>query len=97
MSSTLIAPELEIFPNRYCWTLAECYEMAEEGYITGRYEIIDGEVIGKTGENPPHTVAINLFQQWLLTFFNVMHIQPKLQSRYQILMEYIVNQNPMLL
>ena len=41
MNNTLIAPELEIFPNRYRWTVAKCYEMAAEGHISGRYEIAE--------------------------------------------------------
>lgn len=65
MSNTLIAPEYEIFPNRYRWTVAECYEMASEGRLIGRYKILDGEVIRKRGQNPPHRIAIILFQHSL--------------------------------
>ena len=75
MSSALIAPELEIFPNRYRWTVAECYAMAAEGRLIGRYEIIDGEVIGKMGQKPPHRAAIIYLQKWLLTIFNILQIQ----------------------
>jgi hypothetical protein len=42
MSHTPIAPEYELFPNRYRWTVAECYRMAEEGRLVGRYEILGG-------------------------------------------------------
>ena len=75
MSPTLIAPEYELFPNRYRWTVAECYAMAAEGRLVGRYEILDGEVIRKMGQNPPHRIAILLIVQWLLSLFDILQIQ----------------------
>jgi len=64
MSHTLIAPEYELFPNRYRWTVAECSRMAEEGRLVGRYELLDGEVVSKMGQKPTHYLAISLLTQW---------------------------------
>jgi Uma2 family endonuclease len=65
MSHTLIAPEYELFPNRYRWTVTECYRMAEEGRLVGRYEILDGEVVSKMGQKPPHYLGISLLAHWV--------------------------------
>ncbi len=58
MSQNLIAPELEIFPNRYRWTVEACSRLVELGVLEGRYEVLDGEVISKMGQNPAHSNAL---------------------------------------
>jgi len=60
MNPTLIAPEYELFPNRRRWTVEECYALAAEGKLVGRYEILDGEVVSKMGQNPPHAMTLTL-------------------------------------
>jgi len=64
MSETLIPPEFELFPDRYRWSVAECTRMAEEGRLVGRYEILDGEVVSKTGQKPSHYLSISLLALW---------------------------------
>jgi Uma2 family endonuclease len=64
VSLTLIAPEYELFPNRRRWSVAECYQMAEEGRLVGRYEVLDGEVVNKMGQKPPHFIGISLLARW---------------------------------
>ena len=71
MSNALIAPEFELFPNRYRWTVQECSEMAAEGRLIGRYEILDGEVIGKTGQNPAHANALKRLMRVLAALFGL--------------------------
>ena len=58
MSSTLIEPEMETFPNRYRWTTEACYRLRELGFLEGRYELLDGEIIDKMGQNPPHASTL---------------------------------------
>jgi hypothetical protein len=69
MSQALIAPEYELFPNRYRWSVADCYRLAEEGRLVGRYEVLDGEVITKTGRKPPHFLGISLLTRWANSTF----------------------------
>lgn len=64
MSHSLIAPEYELFPDRYRWSVAECRRMAEEGHLVGRYEILDGEVVSKMGQKPAHFFSIALLTHW---------------------------------
>jgi Uma2 family endonuclease len=75
MSSTLIPPDLETFPNRYRWTVAECAKLAEEGRLIDHYEVIDGEVISKMSQNPPHRIAVILMVEWLMSLFGARRVQ----------------------
>jgi Uma2 family endonuclease len=75
MANVLIAPELEMFPNRKRWTAAECAELAAEGRLVGRYELLDGEIVSKMGQNPPHRIAVMLMTQWLIALFGVLQVQ----------------------
>ena len=72
MTETLIAPENETFPNRRRWTRAECERLMEIGFLTGRYELIDGEVLSKMGQHAPHASAMILLGQWLTTIFGYL-------------------------
>ncbi len=69
MTTTLLEPELERFPNRYRWTVAQCYELAESGRLVGRYEVLDGEIINKMGQGPEHYFGINQFVHWANAIF----------------------------
>lgn len=56
-------------PGRIRWTRAQCDAIREAGVLTGRYELIDGEVISKMGRNPPHATATGLLSDWLSEVF----------------------------
>ena len=71
MANTLIAPEYELFPNRYRWTVQKCYEMVAAGQLVGRYEILDGEVVSKMGQNPAHAKAIKRLMRVLTALFGI--------------------------
>ena len=71
MADASIAPEYELFPDRYRWTVRECREMAASGRLVGRYEILDGEVISKTGQNPAHAAAIKRVMRALAALFGL--------------------------
>ena len=75
MTSTLIAPENETFPNRKRWTRQQCERLVESGELVGRYELIDGAIISKMGQNPPHRIVIRLLAQWLIAIFGVLCVQ----------------------
>jgi Uma2 family endonuclease len=70
-----IAPELEAFPNRYRLTVEACYRLMDLGYLEGQFEVLDGEVVHKVSQNPPHRIAILLVTKWLLQLFDILNIQ----------------------
>lgn len=75
MTSTLIAPENETFPNRRRWTRQQCERLVETGQLVGRYELIDGEIISKMGQKPPHRIVIRLLAEWLIALFGARYVQ----------------------
>ena len=75
MTDMLIAPENETFPNRKRWTREECYRLMEEGKLTGRWELIDGEILSKMSQKPPHRITLMLIEQWLKALFGALNVQ----------------------
>ena len=78
MPQTLEPPvvlDFEEFPNRIRWTRDECARLAEEGFLVGRYELIDGEIIRKIGQNPPHRIAVALVMAWLVGLYDPLQVQ----------------------
>jgi Uma2 family endonuclease len=71
MSNTLVAPELEIFPNRYRWTVEACDRLMELGMLEGNNEILDGEIISKMGQNPAHANALKRLMRVLSSLFGL--------------------------
>lgn len=62
-------------PSRKKWTVAECEAMERFGLLTRRYELIDGEIIEKMPENPPHILALMLLSQWLVSLFGYLWVR----------------------
>lgn len=62
-------------PNRVRWTRAQCDAIYEAGVLNGRYELIDGEVISKMGQKPPHRQAVVLLYAWLTAIFGALFVQ----------------------
>ncbi len=75
MTDMLIAPENKIFPPRKRMTVRECYEMMETGDLTGRWELIDGKILSKMGQKPPHSYTLNAILQWLIELFGSSHVR----------------------
>ena len=75
MSDTLVASENEIFPDRKWWTRRECEKIEKLGVMPERYELIDGEVISKMAQNPPHNVTLNRFVLWLIVVFGAKFLR----------------------
>jgi len=71
MSQTLVAPELELFPNRYRWTVAACDRLTELGILEGHNEVLDGEIISKMGQNPAHSNALKRLMRVLASLFGL--------------------------
>lgn len=55
--------------NRVRWTRSQCAAVQEAGILTGRYELIDGDIISKMAQKPPHAAAIGLLLEWLASVF----------------------------
>jgi Uma2 family endonuclease len=75
MVNTSITPEFEPFPHRRRWTRDECHRLAEIGFIEGRYELIDGEILSLMGQNPPHRMTLMLIAGWLVSLFGFYSVQ----------------------
>jgi Uma2 family endonuclease len=61
--------------GRRDYTRDEVNRMEKAGLLTGRYELIDGELVDKMGQNPPHAQALRLVAIWLATAFGVSRVQ----------------------
>lgn len=61
-------------PNRKRWTRQDCEFLEKSGLLTGRYELIDGEIIIKMGQNVPHMMVITLMAEYLRLIFGSLHI-----------------------
>ncbi len=71
MSIPLVALENETFPGRKRWTRKECEHLIKIGVLTGRFELIDGEIVSEMSQNPPHSVTLNRFFRWLVLLFGI--------------------------
>ena len=61
------------------FTRTEVDRLLETGIFEGRrYELIDGDLIDKMGQNPPHAYAIRLVLDWLASFLGTSQIQVQL-------------------
>jgi Uma2 family endonuclease len=65
-------------PSPKRWTRRECDFLRSNGLLTERYELIDGEVVSKTGQNPPHGLAIVLLQARLISVFGPLCVRIQL-------------------
>ncbi len=75
MTDILTPMGWEPTPNRRRFTRAECAFLEDNGLLTGRYELIDGEIISKMAQNLPHKIAVMLITAWLMRVFGDAFIQ----------------------
>ena len=68
----------ERFPNRKRWTRDDCAFLERVGFTPERYELIDGEIIDKMGQNRPHAIAVTLLIKWLIAIFGGDFVQCQL-------------------
>lgn len=58
------------------WTVAECQAVMNAGlFDLRRYELLEGELISKMGQNRPHLAVINLIISALMQIFDFACIQ----------------------
>lgn len=67
MSAAILpAPPAADAVRRKRFTRGEVNRLLEIGFFNGaRFELIDGELIDKMGQKPPHAMAIQLVNAWL--------------------------------
>ncbi len=82
MPQTLAVPEIPAEPaewlphRRKRWTRAECEKLVESGLLKpGRFELLEGEILFKMGQNPPHVLCVTLVLQVLFNIFGFEYIQ----------------------
>jgi len=68
----------EPMPNRVRWTRRQCEAIREAGILTGRYELVDGEILSKTGQKPPHAAVIGFLLRWLAGVFGAGFVRVQL-------------------
>lgn len=61
--------------NRKRWTREDCDFLERVGLLTGRYELLDGEIIVKMGQNQPHAMSVSRLVFYLLGIFGPAHVQ----------------------
>jgi Uma2 family endonuclease len=62
-------------PNAIRWTRKQCRAMLESGILTGRYELIEGEIINKMGQGPRHAYVITRLIAWLFVLFGPDYVR----------------------
>lgn len=62
-------------PNRVRWTRAQCTAMQQSEILTGRYELIEGEILSKMGQNRPHMITVMLITAWMMQVFGAENVQ----------------------
>ncbi len=75
---TMSPPPWPVAPNRIPITRAFCKLLEENGLLTERYELIDGEIFSKMGQNRTHANAVMLFTLLLMRLFGDEFVQCQL-------------------
>ncbi len=75
MGDTVVSQNKTCYEERFRWSVEACRKMEDIGFLSEKYELIDGEVINKMGQKPPHRIAILYFLRWLTSFLDVLQVQ----------------------
>jgi Uma2 family endonuclease len=65
-------------PTRQPLTRRQCESLVESGELQGRYELVDGEIVSKMGQKPPHAVTVVLLMDWLTRVFGARFVRIQL-------------------
>src|SRR5678810_532415 len=64
-------------PPRKRWTREECVALEASGIWAQQHlELIEGELISKTGKKRPHTNVMVIMHAWLLRVFGEQYVNP---------------------
>ena len=56
------------------FTVSQCKLLDEVGVISGKYELINGEIYAKMPTNPPHRYTLNQVAMWLEKVYGRVHV-----------------------
>lgn len=77
-----IAPErpniAEDSPHPKRWTVEEADRLSEAGFLSERYEVIEGEIYEKMPPNRPHSITLILLTAWLHRVFEGEFVQTQM-------------------
>lgn len=78
-TAILQPPALNSEPPRKRFTRSEVEQMLDTGLFAGqRFELINGDLIDKMGQNPPHAHSIQALLQWLGVVFGLAAVRVQL-------------------
>jgi Uma2 family endonuclease len=76
MSVTLPPPELPATPSRRKrWSRDDCAFLENAGLLKIRYELLDGEIVVKMGQNPPHAISVMRVIAYCLPLFGPLCVR----------------------
>lgn len=77
MSAAVLPPPSGFVPERRKkFTSDEVQKMLDSGIFAGqRFELLDGDLIDKMGQNPPHMSTIQLVLGWLVSLFGMERVR----------------------
>ena len=65
-------------PNRIRISRKMCEALADNDLLTGRYELIDGEIISKMGQKPVHSTFLGVIADFLSDIFGSRYVRSQL-------------------
>jgi len=72
MAARIFPPAFE--PSGDGYTRAEVSRMEESGELSGRWELIEGQLVDKMGQNPPHAYVLRLVAAWLARVYGAERV-----------------------
>jgi Uma2 family endonuclease len=68
-----------VLPRRKRFTRSDVARLSDAGVFEGqRYELIEGDLIDKMGQNPPHAGTFLLVRNWLIAIFGLSAVRCQL-------------------
>ena len=62
-------------PHRIRWTRSRCVALEAAGVLTHRYELIEGDIVDKMGQNLPHRHGVTRLTAWAYRIFGEDWVQ----------------------
>ena len=61
--------------GRSDYTREEVNRMEETGVLVGKYELLEGHLIDKMGQNPPHASSLHRMHGWLIRIYGSARVR----------------------
>ncbi len=66
---------LDLGKDRIRWTRTRYHQLIDMDIVTERTELLDGDIIPKMPQNPPHRITLYFVSAWLETVFGRAFVQ----------------------